>query len=302
MGVPMPKYWKHLAPIGILNIVQTDPFEPSADVFNVACNVVIDFAECGDEFVCALVNYGPFFGRTLKVPECLGKYCITLSADKSVFKQPWLSCEACRAAMHKVTAVFKQDNLKHGHGVLIKAVWAKLVLSAPKPVWANNHKATDVLNKIGQDNSFNKKKEDAWRQFQFQCKTYGRWGLWMHRSGLLGVEVLSDSSKISLSPEDTLLARFSHYLKRPEYAGQKGNVIIGLLEALVSKTLGKREPMNKAVLDCMMMIRRVDPKSCRFLREAIDRVDGKHILPHTSTYKRKEKQIVQRLRANSKGC
>ena len=99
MGVPMPKYLKHLAPILILNIVQADPFELSADVLNVACNVVIDLAACGDGFVAAMVDYGPFTCRTLKVPECAGRYCITLSADKSVFNKDWLSCEACRAAI-----------------------------------------------------------------------------------------------------------------------------------------------------------------------------------------------------------
>ena len=111
----------------------------------------------------------------------------------------------------------------------------------------------------------------------------------MLKSGVLGALVLSDSKRTSLSPEDVLLSRFSDYLKRPDLAGQRNEVIVGLVEALCAKALGKREPMKKAVIDCLMMIRRVDPKSCRFLRVAVARVNGKHIVPHTSTFKRKEK-------------
>jgi hypothetical protein len=127
---------------------------------------------------------------------------------------------------------------------------------------------------------------DAWRKFQDTCRERSKFSNWILRAGHLGADIVSEAKKVGRSPEDTLLIRFSEILKNPLYAECKDNVIVGFVHTLCSKALGVSDPIKEKVIDCLLLLKKIDPKCGRVLREACDRV-----LPAPSTLKRSEKRF-----------
>ena len=138
-----------------------------------------------------------------------------------------------------------------------------------------------------QDNRAPFKDIDAWRKLQDVCKERCKFSNWLLRAGHLGTEIVSTAKSLGKSPEDTLLIRFSQILKNPVYAKEKDNVIVGLVDSLCSKAMGGvTDPITQRVIDCLLLVKKVDPKCGRVLREAMGRV-----LPGPTTLKRYEKRF-----------
>ena len=229
---------------------------PPEEVFTEATNVVLEFSETRDQVRLDFIDFGPFRGRTLKArPACQGRYSVAIPTDKSPFNKAWVSCKACLDEAKHVDAVFKQDNLKGSHGVLCKAVWAKIIFE--KTSCFDNPTAADYFNKVVQDTSVRLKDRDAWGNFQEKCRERYKFMNWIHRAGHLGADIVHSAKSLGQSPEDTLLTRFSIILKNPHYAEYKDNVIMGLVDSLCSKAVGVSEPTKEKVIDLLMLVNKV---------------------------------------------
>jgi len=235
MGVPLVNFAKFITLPPDLAFILPVPMgkcDPPVEVFAEAVNVVMDLYQHRDLFQVDNIDYGPFIGRSLKAkPSCSGVYTIALPKNKSPFDKDWVICAACNRLTIHVRNVFNQGNLKGNYGMFCKAVWAKLILAS---IFFDNAIATDYLNKVVQDNSLRLKDTEAWRKLQEVCKDRGKFSNWLLRVGHSGVEISSIAKDLGKSPEDTLLMRFSQILKNPDYAKEKENVIVGLVDSLCS--------------------------------------------------------------------